>query len=235
LEQRYILEFVESNGGEILTMKKRKKKKILKKEKKVERKKEVKLEIKKEKVKEPERTKYYEAKSVEKLEDNKFKIDSMEYRLVYNYRNAFSVEMLAERYSDILVRYDYIVGDWGYEQLRLKGFFRSNNQKVFVDQRIDALEDYLYEFCNFGCAFFVLERLGEPKSINNNSKHKNNYKNRRSKSRAFTEEYPKEWVDKKHKVVIKTREDRLKVHPKKKRSIKDKHPNSKKHNFAMQK
>ena len=27
-----------------------------------------------------------------------------------------------ERFSEVLARYDYIVGDWGYEQLRLRGF-----------------------------------------------------------------------------------------------------------------
>jgi uncharacterized protein YutD len=221
-------------------VKKRKKKKLLKKEK-VEGKKEINTKIKKEKVEESKHAKYYEVKSIEKLEDNKFKIDSLEYRLVHNYRNAFSVEKLAERYSDILARYDYVVGDWGYEELRMKGFFRSNNQKVFMDQRIDALEDYLYEFCNFGCAFFVLERLGEPKNIHNASAHarkdkhpfKNNHKNRRSKYQASTEEYPREWVDKKHKIVIKTREDKLKIHPKKKHSVKDKQPNSKKRNFVI--
>jgi hypothetical protein len=28
------------------------------------------------------------------------------------------------------------------------------------EQRIGSLEDYLYEFCNFGCAYFVLKRTG---------------------------------------------------------------------------
>jgi hypothetical protein len=109
-----------------------------------------------------------------------------------------------------------------------------------MDQRIDALEDYLYEFCNFGCAFFVLERLGEPKNIYNDSTNKDkqpfkdNHKNRRSKYQTSTEEYPREWIDKKHKVVIKTREDKLKVHPKKKKhSVKDKQSNSKKRNFVI--
>ena len=31
-------------------------------------------------------------------------------------------ERLGERFSEVLARYDYIVGDWGYEQLRLRGF-----------------------------------------------------------------------------------------------------------------
>ena len=32
------------------------------------------------------------------------------------------------------------------------------NTHNFVDKKIDFLEDYLYEYCNFGCAYFVLEK-----------------------------------------------------------------------------
>ena len=77
-----------------------------------------------------------------------------------DYREGFNAEKLGERYSDVLARYDYIVGDWGYEQLRLKGFFQADNRRAHPDQRIDSLEDYLYEYCNFGCAYFVIERIG---------------------------------------------------------------------------
>ncbi|SJZ53583.1 Uncharacterized protein YutD [Pilibacter termitis] len=87
-------------------------------------------------------------------------IGERKYRLVYNHREAFEPEKLGERFSEVLSRYDYVVGDWGYEQLRLKGFFNSTHKKALAEQKIDTLEDYLYEFCNFGCAFFVLERIG---------------------------------------------------------------------------
>lgn len=80
-----------------------------------------------------------------------------------DYREGFNAEKLGERYSDVLARYDYIVGDWGYEQLRLKGFFQADNRRAHPDQRIDSLEDYLYEYCNFGCAYFVIERIGGKK------------------------------------------------------------------------
>ncbi|WP_027964343.1 YutD family protein [Halalkalibacillus halophilus] len=81
------------------------------------------------------------------------------YELVHNYRDGFEEEVLGERFSDILVKYDYIVGDWGFGQLRLKGFFDDQNQKATYDTKISTLEDYIYEYCNFGCAYFVLKRL----------------------------------------------------------------------------
>ncbi len=82
-----------------------------------------------------------------------------------------------------LARYDYIVGDWGYEQLRLKGFFRADNRRAHPDQRIDSLEDYLYEYCNFGCAYFVIERIGGKKE-----KTTQRRKKKKNHNRAYIDE-----------------------------------------------
>lgn len=82
------------------------------------------------------------------------------YELIENVRNGFQEEAFINRFSDILLKYDYIVGDWGYGQLRLKGFFEDWNQKATFDTKISTLEDYLYEYCNFGCAYFVLKKKG---------------------------------------------------------------------------
>jgi uncharacterized protein YutD len=81
------------------------------------------------------------------------------YELVQEHRDGFNEEALKGRYSDILSRYDYIVGDWGYGQLRLKGFFEDQNQKATFDTKISTLSEYLYEYCNFGCAYFVLKKV----------------------------------------------------------------------------
>lgn len=105
--------------------------------------------------------KYYKPLPVKKFKEGYFKIGECSYRLVYNHREGFDLEKFATRYSDILSRYNYVVGDWGYEQLRLKGFFNDNDKNVLNEQKINTLLDYLYEFCNFGCAFFVLEQMGE--------------------------------------------------------------------------
>jgi uncharacterized protein YutD len=81
------------------------------------------------------------------------------YELVENVRNGFNEEAFRARYSDILNKYDYIVGDWGYNQLRLRGFFDDHNQKATYDTKISTLSEYLYEYCNFGCAYFVLRKV----------------------------------------------------------------------------
>lgn len=111
--------------------------------------------------------------------DNLITIDKREYRLAANYREGFDIEQINERYSDVLNRYDYIVGDIGFEQLRLKGFFSDEQKKMPLDTRISSLQDYLYEYCNFGCAYFVLERLG-PIEIQTQDPRNNQTRNRRN-------------------------------------------------------
>lgn len=86
-------------------------------------------------------------------------IGNTTYELIDELKDGFNEEAFRTRYSDILAKYDYIVGDWGYEQLRLKGFFDDKNPKASFDTKISTLSEYLYEYCNFGCAYFVLKKV----------------------------------------------------------------------------
>lgn len=92
-------------------------------------------------------------------------IDRWDYEIITDYREAFKEEAFQERYSEILNKYDYILGDWGYGQLRLKGFFEDKNQKATYDTKVSTLQDYLYEYCNFGCAYFILRKIGPSKTV----------------------------------------------------------------------
>jgi uncharacterized protein YutD len=81
------------------------------------------------------------------------------YELVQENRNGYNFEAFRDRYSEVLERYDYIVGDWGYNQLRLKGFFKESNKNGNKDTCVSSMHDYLNEYCNFGCAYFILRKL----------------------------------------------------------------------------
>ncbi|MFC4618393.1 YutD family protein [Camelliibacillus cellulosilyticus] len=83
------------------------------------------------------------------------------YELIEERFNGWNDEAFLKRYSDILSKYDYIVGDWGYEQLRLRGFYRDEHPKATHDTKISTLPEYLFEYCNFGCAYFVLKKVNE--------------------------------------------------------------------------
>lgn len=85
-------------------------------------------------------------------------VDGVVYQVVTNVKEGWKPEFFQKRFSDILKKYDYIVGDWGYNQLRLKGFFHDRHPKATVNTKISYLEEYINEFCNFGCAYFVLKK-----------------------------------------------------------------------------
>jgi uncharacterized protein YutD len=87
------------------------------------------------------------------------RVQDQVYELIEENKNGFNQEMFKERYSDILVKFDYIVGDWGYGQLRLKGFYEDTNRKAPFDARISFFDEYIMEYCNFGCAYFVLKKV----------------------------------------------------------------------------
>ncbi|GAF07993.1 YutD family protein [Paenibacillus pini] len=90
-------------------------------------------------------------------------IGGKNYEVLKDYRDAWNPEAFRERYSEVLERYDYIIGDWGYSQLRLKGFYRDNHPKANKDTAISSMVDYINEYCNFGCAYFILQKSREPK------------------------------------------------------------------------
>lgn len=81
------------------------------------------------------------------------------FELVLDHKGGWNPEAFRERYSEVLDRYDYVIGDWGYNQLRLKGFYRDDHPRATKDTAIGHLVDYLQEYCNFGCSYFVLRRV----------------------------------------------------------------------------
>lgn len=115
--------------------------------------------------------------------DTQMLIDGHPYVLVKNYRDGFRTDKLKERFSQILTKYDYIVGDWGYDQLRLRGFYESGSKKGTPSKNIDRLMDYLYENCNFGCAYFVLHNLDvqKPTPVPKEERRKNRVSSKQRK------------------------------------------------------
>ena len=58
----------------------------------------------------------------------KYKINEKEYELIENYKDGFDLESVNEKMTDFFDLYDYIVGDWAYGKLRLKGFCNKKNK-----------------------------------------------------------------------------------------------------------
>lgn len=124
-----------------------------------------------------------------RIVEGQLMINGVDYEVVKDHKAAFDVDKLNDCYSDILNKYDYIVGDWGYDQLRLRGFYQDNNHQANRDQLIGTFEDYLYEYCNFGCAYFILKRTGAPYRPKEGG-HKGTKRRNRSRRRTSNNKRP---------------------------------------------
>ena len=118
---------------------------------------------KQEELKEQRASLNYPIAKIERTSPESLVINGQTFAVVDNYRDALDLETLADRYMDILDVYDFVVGDWSYEQLRLKGFFADDAKIGSLEQKIKHLPDYLLEYGSFGAAYFVLfhERSAE--------------------------------------------------------------------------
>lgn len=85
-------------------------------------------------------------------------LNSIEYELVKNYKNIFQLEEMEEKYTDYFEEYDYILGDYSYDKLRLKGFCNKDNKNWKEINDYERLDTYLANFCSYDCGYFILEK-----------------------------------------------------------------------------
>ncbi len=85
-------------------------------------------------------------------------INDVKYIVKKDYNEALNIEEIKSKMTDYFNNFDYIVGDWSYSKLRLKGFYESNNKNVKDINNINNLDNYLTNYCAYGCKYFVLKK-----------------------------------------------------------------------------
>ena len=93
----------------------------------------------------------------------KVTLEEKEYEIVKDYKNGYNKDELVNKYTDYFKNFDYIVGDWAYGKLRLKGFYEKSNKNCKDINNIDNLDKYIKENCAFDCKYFILEKNDEKK------------------------------------------------------------------------
>lgn len=85
-------------------------------------------------------------------------LNNTKYLVVKNYNDALDEDTLKEKMTEYFENFDYIVGDWAYGKIRLKGFYDSTNKSVKNINDIKNLDDYINNYCAYGCKYFVLKK-----------------------------------------------------------------------------
>lgn len=88
-------------------------------------------------------------------------INDFKYRIVKNYKDKFNLDLVCKKWTDYFEIYDYIVGDFAYDKLRLKGFCKKENPnfKDLNDEK--GIKSYIKKDCAYECAYFILERIND--------------------------------------------------------------------------
>ena len=86
-------------------------------------------------------------------------IDDREYKLIEDYKSGFDLDAISSKLTDYFHHFDYIVGDWSYGKLRLKGFCKKENINYRELNDFNKKGQYISDNCAYDCRYFVLENM----------------------------------------------------------------------------
>jgi len=88
-------------------------------------------------------------------------LNDRKYEIIENSREGFDMEAFKEKMTDYFDNYDYIVGDWAYGKLRLKGFNDKKNKNYNKINDFENVKDYIQNYCAYGCKYFIIKRIND--------------------------------------------------------------------------
>ena len=86
-------------------------------------------------------------------------LENIEYEIIENKNDCLNISELTEKYTDYFEPYDYILGDYAYGKIRLKGFCDRNNKKVNNINDIRGKDLYLNNQCAYHCNYFLIKKI----------------------------------------------------------------------------
>ncbi len=89
----------------------------------------------------------------------KILLEDKEYELIKDEREGFDLEELKNKYTEYFYNYDYIVGDWAYGKLRLKGFYDSSNKNSNKINDYKNVDSYIKNNCAYNCKHFIVKKV----------------------------------------------------------------------------
>lgn len=86
-------------------------------------------------------------------------VDNIEYELIEDNGNCFDESEVINKYTDYFHEFDYILGDYAYNKLRLKGFCDKESYRFNKINDFSQKQKYLDEQCAYKCKYFVLKKV----------------------------------------------------------------------------
>lgn len=86
-------------------------------------------------------------------------LQGKEYELIKNEKNAYVQEEAAALLTDYFDAFDYVLGDYSYDKLRLKGFNEKGNSNFRPINDIAKVDEYIENYCSYGARYFLLKKV----------------------------------------------------------------------------
>ena len=88
-----------------------------------------------------------------------YEINGNLYELEKDEKGVFDLEEVKSFMTEYFNDFDYVLGDFAYDRLRLKGFKNKGN-KV---NDIKYLDSYIENYCAYGAKYFLLKKIKKQK------------------------------------------------------------------------
>ena len=85
-------------------------------------------------------------------------IDNKRYEVIKNYKDALDISDLEEKITEYFDNFDYILGDYAYGKVRLKGFNEKNNKNFKPLNDYNKVDEYINKNCAFDCKYFIIKK-----------------------------------------------------------------------------
>ena len=86
-------------------------------------------------------------------------LEKNEYEVIEDNGGCFSEGEVKEKYTDYFDEFDYILGDFAYNKLRLKGFCVKENKRYSKINDYNTKDNYIKTLCAYKCRYFVLKKV----------------------------------------------------------------------------
>lgn len=91
-------------------------------------------------------------------------IDGKNYEVIKNHRDALDIADLEGKITEYFDNFDYILGDYAYGKVRLKGFNEKNNKHFKPINDYAKIDEYIKTNCAYDCRYFILKALSVEKN-----------------------------------------------------------------------
>ncbi|MDE6284484.1 MAG: YutD family protein [Bacilli bacterium] len=86
-------------------------------------------------------------------------INNKQYEVIKNYKDAIDIADLETRITEYYNNFDYILGDYAYGKVRLKGFNEKGNKQFKPMNDYSKIEEYIEKYCAYECKHFIIRQI----------------------------------------------------------------------------